>query len=205
MLGGTKFGKVIWEYYYYCFICLCKVWCRKIKIDLQVIMIIWGEETEPLLSLSLSLCFHSSPFIFLCLFGIFVFLGGERPLRPPPQSESASDTYLIILIPVHLHTSRYSEIVSLQHVLFMQWEIASYLFHTVPNAAQLYLSRDCVQVRYHNTLWRWYKYLRRRREAKGKKSSFGRISKSFEQIKDSFEQIKDSFGRVSKAFEQRED
>ena len=85
VLGGTKFDKVIWEYYYYCLICLIwnvHVWCRKIKIDLQVITIIWGEETEPLFSLSL--CFLSSPFIFLCLFGIFwFFLGGPNVPSAP--------------------------------------------------------------------------------------------------------------------------
>ena len=77
-VGGTKFGKVIWEYYYYCLRCLWNIWCRKIKIDLQVIMIIWGEETEPLFSVSL--CFLSSPFIFLCLFGVFCFFRGGAPL-----------------------------------------------------------------------------------------------------------------------------
>ena len=79
-VGGTKFGKVIWEYYYYCLRCLWNVWCRKIKIDLQVIMIIWGEETEPLFPLSV--------FFLLCLFGFFCFLGGRTSL--PPPSESAS-------------------------------------------------------------------------------------------------------------------
>ena len=46
---------------------------RKIKIDLQFIMIIWGEETEPLFSLSL---FSFFSIYFLCLFGIFCFFTG---------------------------------------------------------------------------------------------------------------------------------
>ena len=70
VLGGTKFGKVIWEYYYYCLRCLWNVWCRKIKIDLQVITIIWGEETEDLFSLSF--CFLSS-FIFCVYLGFLFF------------------------------------------------------------------------------------------------------------------------------------
>ena len=90
VLGGTKFGKVIWERYYYCLRCLWNVWCRKIKIDLQVIMIIWGEETEDLFSL-----FLFSFFIyFLCLFGFFVFLRGANV--PSALSESASDVKHIL-------------------------------------------------------------------------------------------------------------
>ena len=65
--GGAKFGKVIWEYYYYCLRCLWNVWCRKINLDLQVIMIIWGEETKPLFSLCV--------FFLLHLFFFFVYLG----------------------------------------------------------------------------------------------------------------------------------
>ena len=85
-VGGTKFGKVIWEYYYYYHLkCLWNVWCRKIKIDLQI----WGEETEPLFSLSV--CFLSSPFIFYVYLGFFGFLGGVNVPSAPPPSESASD------------------------------------------------------------------------------------------------------------------
>ena len=63
----------------------------EIKIDLQVIMIIWGEEIQPLFSLFL--CFFSSPHILSFLFVVFffgVFLGGGRTSFSPP-SESASD------------------------------------------------------------------------------------------------------------------
>ena len=82
------FGKVIWEYYYYCFICLWNVWCRKIKIDLQVIMIIWGEETEPLFSLSVFYLLH---LFFNVYLGFLVFFrGGGQRTSPPPPSESAS-------------------------------------------------------------------------------------------------------------------
>ena len=80
VLGGTKFGKVIWEYYYYCLICLWNVWCRKIKIDLQVIMIIWGEETKPLFSLCVFFLLHLFFFVYLGFFFCFF----------PPPSESAS-------------------------------------------------------------------------------------------------------------------
>ena len=90
-VGGTKFGKVIWEYYYYCLICLWNVRCRKIKIDLQVIMIIWGEEIEPLSLLSLSLCFLSFTFIFFMFIRDFWgFLGGGGVNLPSAPSESAS-------------------------------------------------------------------------------------------------------------------
>ena len=44
---------------------------KQIKIDLQVIMIIWGEEIEPLYSLSLSLFSFFSIYFFVCLFGFF--------------------------------------------------------------------------------------------------------------------------------------
>ena len=81
VLGGTKFGKVIWEYYYYCLICLWNVWCRKIKIDLQVIMIIWGEETEPLFSLSVFCLLHLFFYVYLGFFGFF--RGGRTSLPPP--------------------------------------------------------------------------------------------------------------------------
>ena len=81
VLGGTKFGKVIWEYYYYSLLCLWNVWCRKIKMDLQVIMIIWGEETEPLSSHALFSFF--SIYFFMFIWDFLVFMGGERPLRPP--------------------------------------------------------------------------------------------------------------------------
>ena len=78
---------VIWEYYYYCIICLWKVWCRKFKIDLQAITIIWSEETEPLFSLSL--------FSFFSIFFFYVYLGFLGFFRgrtsPPTPSEAASD------------------------------------------------------------------------------------------------------------------
>ena len=54
------------------------------KIDLQVIMIIWGEETEPLFSLSVVFLLH---LFFVFIWGFFCFFrggGGERaPLNPP--------------------------------------------------------------------------------------------------------------------------
>ena len=80
VLGGTKFGKVIWEYNYYCLGCLWNVWCRKIKIDLQVIMIIWGDETEPFFFLSV-FSFFSISFLG-CFYLCFLGGGGERPFRP---------------------------------------------------------------------------------------------------------------------------
>ena len=66
----TKFGKVIWEHYYYCLICLWNIWCRKIKIDLQVFKIIWGEETEPFFSLFVFFLLH---FFFMFIWEFLVF------------------------------------------------------------------------------------------------------------------------------------
>ena len=90
VLGGTKFGKVIWEYYFYCLICLWNVsWCRKIKIDLQVITIIWGEETEP----------HSLFSFFSIYFLMFIwdflgfFGGGVNIPSTPSESASGESTY----------------------------------------------------------------------------------------------------------------
>ena len=81
VLGGAKFSKVIWEYYYYCLRCLWNVWCKKIKIDLQVIMIIWGEETEPLFSFSVFFLLH----LFFCVYLLFFFgfLGGANVPSAP--------------------------------------------------------------------------------------------------------------------------
>ena len=72
---------VIWEYYYYCIICLWKVWCRKFKIDLQAITIIWSEETEPLFSLSLFSFF--SVYFFMFIWDFWGFLGGGDLLSAP--------------------------------------------------------------------------------------------------------------------------
>ena len=84
VLGGTKFGKVIWEYHYYCLRCLWNVWCRKIKIELQVIIIIWGKETEPLFSLSVFFLLHLFFCVYLGFLGGFKGGGGgEGPFRPP--------------------------------------------------------------------------------------------------------------------------
>ena len=62
---------------------------RKIKIDLQVIMIIWGEETKPLSPLSLFSFFSIYFFVFILgFFGFFRGWGGgatslPTPLNPP--------------------------------------------------------------------------------------------------------------------------
>ena len=56
---------------------------RKIKIDLQVIMIIWGEETKPLSPLSLFSFFSIYFFVFILgFFGFFRGWGGRRLFRP---------------------------------------------------------------------------------------------------------------------------
>ena len=102
VLGGTKFGKVIWEYYYYCLRCLWNVWCRKIKIDLQVIMIIWGEETEPLFSLSVFFLHY-----FLCLFGfLFLFFRGANvPSAPLWIRQWKRYTYSCISLKISMSTT----------------------------------------------------------------------------------------------------
>ena len=61
---------------------------QKIKIDLQVIMIIWGEETEPLSFLSLFSFF--SIYFFMFIWDFLVFLGGGGERDPSAPSESAS-------------------------------------------------------------------------------------------------------------------
>ena len=88
--GGRNSARWSESTNYYCLRCLWDVWCRKIKIDLQVIMVIWGEETER--TSLLSLCFLSSPFIFLCLFEFFLGGGANVPSAP---SESASGKHIL--------------------------------------------------------------------------------------------------------------
>ena len=54
--------------------------------EMQVILIIWGEETEPLSVFYLLFLF----LVFICCF--FCFLEGANvPSAPPPPSEFASD------------------------------------------------------------------------------------------------------------------
>ena len=68
---------------------------KQIKIDLQVIMIIWGEEIEPLSSLSLSVLFLLHLFFFLSVYlgFFFSFLGGLTSL-PPPLNPPVLDSVL---------------------------------------------------------------------------------------------------------------
>ena len=66
-----------------------------------------GEETEPLFSLSISL-FSFFSIYFLCLFGIFWFLGGGAN-NPSAPSESASDRgagYFFSKVPFYISQSQ---------------------------------------------------------------------------------------------------
>ena len=63
-------------------------------IDLKLIMIIWGEEIEPLFSLPVFFLLHLF-FVFIWDFLFYLGGGGERPFRPPSESASGSMAEII--------------------------------------------------------------------------------------------------------------